>query len=55
MCVLYYYFYFQAAVEALKTAKTLGYKTLEIRTDSKYTINGKWMCAIVDIKIVGKI
>ncbi|KAK2547013.1 Ribonuclease H1 [Acropora cervicornis] len=29
-----------AAVEALITAKSLGHKTLEIRTDSKYTING---------------
>ena len=31
----------QAAVKALETAKDLGHKTLEIKTDSKYTINGK--------------
>lgn len=29
-----------AAVKALETAKDLGHKTLEIKTDSKYTING---------------
>ncbi|KAL9980315.1 hypothetical protein ACROYT_G008881 [Oculina patagonica] len=29
-----------AAVKALETAKDLGYKSLEIKTDSKYTING---------------
>ncbi|XP_068678343.1 ribonuclease H1-like [Montipora foliosa] len=29
-----------AAVKALETAKALGHKTLEIRTDSKYTIYG---------------
>lgn len=31
----------QAAVKALETAKDLGHKTLEIKTDSRYTINGK--------------
>lgn len=29
-----------AAVKALETAKDLGHKTLEIKTDSRYTING---------------
>lgn len=29
-----------AAVKALETAKEMGYKTLEIRTDSNYTIKG---------------
>ena len=33
--------FLQAAVKALETAKDLGHKTLEIKTDSKYTINGK--------------
>ena len=33
--------FLQAAVKALETAKDLGLKTLEIKTDSKYTINGK--------------
>ena len=28
-------------MKALETAKDLGYKSLEIKTDSKYTINGK--------------
>ena len=31
----------QAAIRALETAKDLGHKTLEIKTDSMYTINGK--------------
>lgn len=35
------FFFLQAAVKALETAKDLGLKTLEIKTDSKYTINGK--------------
>lgn len=39
--------FLQAAVKALETAKDLGYKTLEIKTDSKYTINGKdLMCLL---------
>ena len=33
--------FLQAAVKALETAKDLGHKALEIKTDSKYTINGK--------------